>query len=135
MDKKLEKNSEKSAGPVLRRADFFLLAGIAVFAALLFLFFLKKDLSPGNPMLEITRGGTVLGVYPLSEDRIIPIGEGNVCEISGGTVRMTEADCPDLSCVHSRPIDARGGTIICLPNRVVLRIIDGEGGVPDAVAE
>lgn len=135
MKKMFEKSSEKSTEPVLRRADILLLAGIAVFAALLFLFFLRKDLSLGTPMLEISQGGTVVGLYPLTEDRVIPIGEGNVCEISGGTVRMTEADCPDHSCIRSRAIDARGGTIICLPNRVVLRIIDGKGGVPDAVAE
>lgn len=124
--------------PWFRRADLFLLIGIAVLSAALFAFFFWKDTRINSPMLEITSGGKTIGVYPLDEDREIRIGDEshyNLCRIENGTVRMTEADCPDRSCVRSLAIDRRGGQIICLPHRVVLRIIDGTGGLPDAVAE
>ncbi len=91
-------------------------------------------------MLEITQDGQVLGVFPLTEDRDILIGSResgnyNLCRIEGGKVRIVEADCPDRSCTRSLASDRRGGTIICLPHRLVLRIKDGTGGIPDAVAE
>ena len=79
-----------------------------------------------HPRLEILAGDTVYGTYELSEDREIRIGEGNLCEIRNGKVRMTWADCPDQICVHTRAIDRSGGSIVCLPRHVVLRIIDGD---------
>ena len=33
------------------------------------------------------------------------------------------ADCPDQICVHTAEISKDGGSIICLPNRIVLEII------------
>ena len=75
-------------------------------------------------------------VLALAGIRTIGIGGTNTCVIANGIVSMTEADCPDLICVHTKSIDARGGTIVCMPNRVVLEIVDprGDGDTPDAVA-
>lgn len=77
-----------------------------------------------HPRLEILNGNRVYGEYDLTEDQTIHIGETNVCEIREGEVRMTEADCPDQICVHSVPITDKGGSIVCLPNRIVLHVID-----------
>lgn len=135
--KKNSLNEEKKPRRI-RRADLVLLAGIALFAVLLFFFFLWKDHSITSPVLEISSGGKIIGQYPLSENREIRIGEDknyNVCRIEDGKVRITEADCPDHSCIRSLPIDGRGGTIICLPHRLVIRITGGTGNIPDAVAE
>ena len=38
---------------------------------------------------------------------------------------MTEADCPDHLCMKQKAVDSTGGTIVCLPNKVV---IEGEKG-------
>lgn len=85
--------------------------------------------------LRITVDGRVYGEYSLEEDRTIDIGDTNTCVIADGVVSMTEADCPDLICVHTKSIDAKGGTIVCMPNRVVLEIVDPQCGenTPDAV--
>ena len=61
------------------------------------------------------------------KDTQLVINETNVCEIKNGTVSMTEADCPDQLCVHQREITSAGGTIVCLPNRVVLEISGNSG--------
>ena len=42
-----------------------------------------------------------------------------------GEVKMTEADCPDHLCMKQKAVDSTGGTIVCLPNKVV---IEGEKG-------
>ena len=77
-----------------------------------------------QPHLEILTGSRVYGVYDLGKDQTIRIGETNTCEIRNGAVQMTEADCPDQVCVHSVPITEKGGSIVCLPNHIVLHIID-----------
>ena len=77
-----------------------------------------------RPHLEILVGNETYGVYDLQEEQTIPINDTNVCEIRDGNVRMIQAKCPDQTCVHMRPINEQGGTIVCLPNHVVLRVID-----------
>lgn len=70
--------------------------------------------------IRITVDGEEYGTYSLSQDQVIPINDTNVCEIKDGEVRMTEANCPDQLCIHQRAVGENGGTIICLPNRIVI---------------
>ena len=81
--------------------------------------------------LLITVGESEFGRWPLDEDLTIDIEGHNVCEIQNGTVRMVEADCADQSCVHMAPIDEKGGSVVCLPNRIVLKISGVRDEVPD----
>ena len=50
----------------------------------------------------------------------------NVFEIADGQVRVSEADCPDLLCVHTGWRQHVGQVIVCLPHYFVLRIV-GDG--------
>jgi hypothetical protein len=54
-------------------------------------------------------------------------------EISGGDIRVIESDCPGFDCVHQGFAEKNGGVIICVPNRVTVRLTDTET-VYDAVA-
>ena len=75
--------------------------------------------SPKNS-IKITVCGREQGIYDLSCDQVIQIGETNVCEIRDGQIRMIEADCPDQLCIKQGAFGADGGMIVCLPNRVVI---------------
>ena len=44
--------------------------------------------------------------------------------ISDGKADMESADCPNQICVHHSAISHIGETIICLPNRVVIEVIE-----------
>lgn len=79
--------------------------------------------------------------HALNEDAETVI-HGKTCDnhiiIKNGEVYVSEAGCPDKICVDHRPISHGGESIVCLPNRLVIRI-EGEpgetdGSVPDAVA-
>ena len=41
-------------------------------------------------------------------------------EIKDGEIKMIWADCPDHLCMKQHAIDKNGGTIVCLPNKVVI---------------
>lgn len=92
--------------------------------------------APSSQTVEIISGGEVLYTIDLShtQDRIIRVeydGGYNIIEIEGGKIHVSEADCPDKTCVHMGFL--RGGApIVCLPNRLVIRY--AQGGNVDAVA-
>ena len=70
--------------------------------------------------VRITVDGEEYGTYSLAKDQTISIGHTNICEIKDGQAHMTEATCPDHLCMKQHAIDSKGGTIVCLPNKVVI---------------
>ena len=86
--------------------------------------------------VEIISGGEVLYTIDLSHtaDRVIRVGNGSGCntiEITGGKIHVTEADCPDKTCVRMGFLQG-SAPIVCLPNRLVIRYVQGSN--VDAVA-
>ena len=143
----------------IRKADIILfivlvVIGLAASAALTFS---HSDAESGAKVI-IESGGDLYARYPLSEDRtvVVPAPKQinadvpaanpddpassqydyyNVVTISGGEVSVTEASCKNQVCVKHGAISAPGESIVCLPNRLVVRIEDdqGEGGGYDSV--
>lgn len=50
----------------------------------------------------------------------------NVIEIDKAQVKIIDADCPDKICVKAHGISKPGEALICLPHKLVVKII-GEG--------
>lgn len=61
-----------------------------------------------------------------------PIGE-SIVKISNGKVRMEHSPCPLKMCVHQGAISRPGEMIICVPNRIMIRIIPHFAGEVDAI--
>ena len=60
----------------------------------------------------------------------IPIENGghtNVVLVEDGRISMKSADCPDKLCVRQGSISSTSYPIVCLPNKVIIKI---EGDVP-----
>ena len=96
-------------------------AAILLLSVAALLFIRRQSEMQPSGAVRISADGTLLGEYPLSEDRDIPIGNTNVCRIEDGRAYMLEASCPDGLCMRDfSPIGPDGGMIICLPNKVVL---------------
>ena len=89
-------------------------------------------LIPGGDSVRIEVNGELKGIYPLNEDRIVelngPLGK-TIVEIRDKKVRVVDSPCPNKFCIHQGFVSK--GSIICLPNRVVI-IIGGEQGI-DAI--
>lgn len=65
--------------------------------------------------------------YPLSQNGEYSLNGGtNVIVIEDGAVYMKSADCPDRLCVHQGKKSMNGERIVCLPNRVEIRV-EGDG--------
>ncbi len=84
----------------------------------------------------VTIDGKEYGSYPLAEDTIVKIesenGGFNLLVIEDGAASVEEASCPDKICVRHKPIDKTGETLVCLPNKVVVEIENGEAAEVDA---
>ena len=108
----------------MKKKELTFIIGIVVFALILWGgMYLTRRGHYGT--IRITVNGEEYGTYSLAKDQVIKINDTNVCEIKNGKVRMTDADCPDHLCMKQKAVDSTGGTIVCLPNKVV---IEGEKG-------
>ncbi|MBQ7912034.1 MAG: NusG domain II-containing protein [Clostridia bacterium] len=120
------------------RNDLIFITAILVIVAMVaaVLFFLRGE----GSTVQVEVDGTVIGIYPLSVDREVEIKTGengeelNLLVIKDGKATVTTATCPDGICAAHRPISREGESIICLPHKVVVTVVGGEGDEPDVVA-
>lgn len=81
--------------------------------------------------VEIVQDGTVLYTIDLNrtENRQIriPAADGgcNLVVISGGTICISEADCPDQTCVKMGVLKSDSLPIVCLPHKLIIRFAEG----------
>ncbi len=116
-----------------KTADFILVAGLLVVAAVLF--FTLSRWSADGRAVEVQVNGVIAAVLPLDADTTYMIdgadGGHNTLVIADGQATVTAATCPDGVCVRHRAIERAGQSIICLPNKVVVRVV----GEPTVDAE
>ena len=82
--------------------------------------------------VEIVQDGTVLYTFDLNdtEDRDIrisaPDGGYNFVQIQNGTICISEADCPDQTCVNMGVLNSDYLPIVCLPHKLIVRFTEDE---------
>ncbi len=92
----------------------------------LFLSFALREAGSG---VTVELNGEVIATYSLSHEGEYTLLDGKcVLVISGGEAYMRYADCPDGTCVRTGRISYSGQSIICLPNRLTVRVV-GKSGV------
>ena len=82
----------------------------------------------GNTV-KVEVDGKVYGTYSLNKNQIVKIESSlgyNILVIENGKAYVEEASCPDGVCSDHKPIDLVGASIICLPNKVVVSIENGD---------
>ena len=108
---------------------------ITVIAGILIWLFLP---SAEGKTVEIYRDGTLIEQFPMEAERTYRAVQGdayNLVVIENGGVRVTEYSCPDGLCAKQGTISHAGEQIVCLPNRLVIRIRESGADAPDAVAQ
>ena len=76
---------------------------------------------------EIYVDGTLVATVRLDHQERIDLLSLTVV-VEEGSIHVEDADCPDKICERMGKISKAGETIICLPNRVVIKIL-GKGEV------
>jgi len=74
--------------------------------------------------VQVFRDGRLVRELPLDRDERFAV-EGqyrNTVTVEGGRVSITDSDCPGRDCVHSGWISSAGRSVVCLPNRVEVRV-------------
>ena len=134
----------------IKRNDLILAAAILLISGVLWLLISFSGKMGGR--ISIRVDGQLYGTYLLNEDREIVIGPHtadhdagtgstetdkrmsawrNVLKIQAGQASMIEADCPDLICVHHKPISRQGESIVCLPHKVIVEVTGEESAQED----
>lgn len=104
--------------------DFLAIGIVAAIAILVSVIFWTSVGAEEGSMLSVYQEGALTKELSLDSDVEFVI-EGdykNVITIKDGKAAITESDCPGTDCVHSGWIHEAGRSIVCLPNRVELRI-------------
>ena len=119
--------------------DALAAAFVLVLAALVTFGFYGQGGSDGPLTATVTLDGETIGVYPLATmgEELLLTPEGLSYPL---TIRLTsdgaeviESTCPTLECQHTGHIHRSGESIICLPNKLVIRLSGGSGEGIDAV--
>ena len=109
-----------------KKADLLLLGGLLLVGLVLVLVVLLTGKTGAYAQVRVD--GTVVATYSLDEDRTETIqgvnGGTNLLVIQDGTAEVTEASCPDGLCVGMGKISKNGQSIICLPNKVVVEVVE-----------
>lgn len=58
----------------------------------------------------------------------------NEIEVRSDSIGVISADCPDKLCVHQGFISSTGLPIVCLPNKLVIRLREDNADSIDTVA-
>ena len=117
---------------IMKKNVIIAAAVAAVCAGALIAWVIISGISPQNPTAEIYLDGKLYKALPLSQDceLVIQTERGsNTVTVVNGTVAVTEADCPDKVCVRTGAVSGGGVPIVCLPNRLEIRVVSGGDAV------
>ncbi|MCH5343744.1 MAG: NusG domain II-containing protein [Acetatifactor sp.] len=104
---------------------------------------IRMDSSNGRsvPVADIYQDGSLLMSIPLTRDAepytftvTGDTGGYNEILVTDGQIGILSASCPDKLCIHQGFQRTSLLPIVCLPNRLVIRVHEGESQIPpDAV--
>ena len=111
----------------MKKADIILIAVTVAIAGILLVFLYGVNNSSGA-YVQIEIDGVIAETLPLDTDTVFEIitdGDGrNTLVIEDGNAKVTEANCPDGICKSHAKIHRNGESIICLPHRVVITVVN-----------
>ncbi|NLA86625.1 MAG: NusG domain II-containing protein [Clostridiales bacterium] len=93
--------------------------------------------TPGR-FAEITQDGVLIRTVDLNQDAEFtiesPSGGYNRIRVENGAISVVEASCPDKVCIRQGAISDGAQPIVCLPNKLVIKITSPSRNAPDAIA-
>ena len=116
----------------MKKNDIYMVIFLIFLSALLFIFCNMR--SERGDYAVIYLNGKEYARLPLAQDTETDINGTNTVCIKNGEVFMQSASCPDKICMHQAPLSSTGRDIVCLPNKVTIRVTSQKSGPADATA-
>lgn len=115
---------QKSLRLTFRKGDCFAIAFVLILALLTAAAFIPRDIGSENAVVQVWQDGNLIRELPLNADETFEYSDEytNLISVQNGKVSIIESDCPGADCVHSGWIRHSGRSIVCLPNRLEIRI-------------
>lgn len=113
-----------------QKGDLAAIAAVLLLAVGVFFLFLPGD-RPAAAAAEIYLDGKPVQTLSLTEPTEVTVTDRytNTITVRNGAVAVTASDCPGTDCVSCGWIDSTGRSIVCLPNRLEIRIVGAESDV------
>jgi len=110
------------------KAGDAVVGGILLFSALLgFIFMLTAAYKGGISEVEII-APDFEARYSLDSDLTLEV-KGVTVVIENGCVYVSDSDCDDKICVNTGRISRSGQSVVCLPKKVSVRIVNVEDDI------
>lgn len=108
----------------MKKRDFILIFSVLLITTVTFGINYVVNMKNGNN-IEIYVDNKLYKTYNIDDEEEIRIenkGEYNIVKIHDNGVEITQASCPDKVCVHAGFIKKPSQSIVCLPNKVHIKI-------------
>ncbi len=98
-------------------------------SAMTSIYLLRK---PNSNKVVISRDNEILYTFDLSNTKNqtikieYPENGYNIVEIKDGAICISDADCPDQTCVRTGVLKSSGIPVVCLPHHLVIKYADDE---------
>lgn len=122
----------------MKKADLIIIGVVLAIVGILafFLYYVNGD---SGSYVQVEINGKAVETVNLNEDfekQYDIDGKTNTLVIKDGKASVSQANCPDGICVNHMPIRRSGESIICLPHKFVVTVINEQGSDDeiDAVA-
>ena len=117
----------------MKWGDFVIIGAVLLLTGAMLAFFAAKA-SGDTLYAEVWQNDTLIERVQLTDatDRTIKL-DGNTIVLSGKTAKMADADCRDQVCVRTGTLTHAGQAAVCLPHRVVLKLVGVNDSGIDAV--
>lgn len=120
---KSAKNRETKFNDFFKKGDIVIALVVVVLVILTLVFALSKDVGEAQIYID----GELKYRLDLSTDERLEILDGKmIIVVEDGKIFVESSDCKEQLCVHSSGISNDGGMIVCLPNKVVIKVVAKE---------
>ena len=108
---------------IFKKGDLILVVILVVAIILTAIFATRKD----DGIAQIYVDGQLKYELDLSADAELSILDGKMTvAVKDGKVYVMDSDCAEQLCVQSSAVSSSGGMIVCLPNKVAIKVVAKE---------
>jgi hypothetical protein len=116
---------------------FFLILWFCIILFVL-VFQIKNNIETGKTKYVVVKFHNNKSIYPLNKNKTIYLKQNKIkIEILNNRVRIIDSDCIEKICVNTGYIKNENQIIVCLPNKLYIKIINKslENNTVDAVTK